>query len=939
MSTQRFIDRHLGPRAADVDKMLAALGQDKLDDLIEQVIPASIRTVSLLDLPPARTEREALIDMAAMAEANTLHRSYLGQGYHDTITPSVILRNILENPGWYTAYTPYQAEIAQGRLEALLIFQTVVQDLTGMEISNSSLLDEATAAAEAMTMMHRLSRGKKGHTFFVSDDCHPQTIGVVKTRAEPLGITVLVGDATAFDFSTPVFGALLQYPGTTGAVLDWSGFCDQAHAIGAKVAVAVDLLSLTLLRPPGEFGADMVIGNSQRFGVPLGFGGPHAAFLATKEAYKRQVPGRIIGVSQDADGNPALRMAMQTREQHIRRQKATSNICTAQVLLAVTAGMYAVWHGPEGLTEIARTVHTQALRLAAAARSAGLRVSDAPFFDTIHIGAGDRQADILAAAAAAGINLRAAADGGIIIALDETVTDADITELAGILGSDIPAGVEENITGVHVRTSDFLTHSFFHRYRSETEMMRYLHRLEAKDLALNTAMIPLGSCTMKLNAATEMIPVTWAGFGRIHPYAPIEQAAGYRQMFDDLEAWLAEITGFAAISLQPNAGSQGEYAGLLAIRGYHHSRGDQHRNICLIPTSAHGTNPASAVMAGMKVVAVRCDDQGNIDIDDLRLQANKHRDSLAALMVTYPSTHGVFESGIQEICAIVHEAGGQVYMDGANMNAMVGLCRPGDIGADVCHLNLHKTFCIPHGGGGPGMGPIGVVAHLAPFLPGDPLGEDSAVGPVSAANFGSPSILPISWSYIAMSGPDGLTEASRIAILNANYIAARLESHYPVLYKGENGRVAHECILDLRHLKDEAGVSVDDVAKRLMDYGFHSPTMSWPVAGTLMVEPTESESLAEIDRFCDAMIAIRDEIRDITEGRADKADNPLHNAPHTAASVCTDDWPHAYSRQQAAFPGAGIPGHKYWPAVRRVDNAYGDRNLACSCHSWSPDEV
>jgi glycine dehydrogenase len=937
--SQRFIDRHLGPRTADIQKMLAALGHDSLDALIEAVIPESIRTVSSLNLPPARTEREALSAMAAMAEANRIHRSYLGQGYHDTITPSVILRNILENPGWYTAYTPYQAEIAQGRLEALLIFQTVIQDLTGMEISNSSLLDEATAAAEAMTMIHRLSRGKTGDSFFVSDDCHPQTIAVVQTRAAPLGIEVIVGDAVTFDFSTPIFGALLQYPGTTGAVMDWSGFCKSAHAVGAKVAVAVDLLSLTLLRPPGEFGADVVVGSSQRFGVPLGFGGPHAAFLATNEDSKRQVPGRIIGVSVDADGNPALRMAMQTREQHIRRQKATSNICTAQVLLAVTAAMYAVWHGPEGLTDIARTIHTHALRLAAAARRAGLTVSEAPFFDTVHIEVGSRREDILSAAAGAGINLRAVGDGGIVIALDETVTEADISELAWILGGTVPAGVEENIVGVHVRTSDFLTHSFFHRYRSETEMMRYLHRLEARDLALNTAMIPLGSCTMKLNAATEMIPVTWPGFGRIHPYAPAEQAAGYRAMFDDLEAWLAEITGFSAISLQPNAGSQGEYAGLLAIRGYHQARGDHGRSVCLIPTSAHGTNPASAVMVGMEVVAVRCDDQGNIDIEDLRAQAEKHRDRLAALMVTYPSTHGVFESGIREICAIVHEAGGQVYMDGANMNAMVGLCRPGDIGADVCHLNLHKTFCIPHGGGGPGMGPIGVAAHLAPYLPGDPLGSDSPVGPVSAANFGSPSILPISWAYIAMCGSEGLTEASRVAILNANYIASRLEPHYPVLYKGENGRVAHECILDLRHLKDDAGVSVDDVAKRLMDYGFHSPTMSWPVAGTLMVEPTESESLSEIDRFCEAMIAIRQEIRDIEEGRSDREDNPLHNAPHTATSVCTDDWSHPYSRQQAAFPAAGIPGHKYWPAVRRVDNAYGDRNLACSCHSWSPDDL
>ncbi len=934
MSHDRFIDRHLGPRPADIAAMLSALGADSLDDLIDEVIPQAIRSPSPLSLPPALTERDALAALAELAGRNELRRSYLGMGYADCITPPVILRNILENPGWYTAYTPYQAEIAQGRLEALLIFQTVVEDLTGMEISNSSLLDEATAAAEAMTMSHRISRGRKGHTFFVSESCHPQVIAVLKTRAAPLGIEVLVGDHRTFDFAAQIFGALLQYPATDGTIHSYTGFIERAHGVGALVTVAADLLSLTLLTPPGELGADIVVGNSQRFGVPLGFGGPHAAFLATHDKHKRQVPGRIIGVSVDADGSPALRMAMQTREQHIRRQKATSNICTAQVLLAVVAGMYAVWHGPEGLTAIAQRIHQGALRLAGAAVSAGLTVSEGPFFDTVRIQPGARRGAILAAADAAGINLRTLPSGDIIIALDETVTAADLEDLAAVLGGDLPAEGVENITGDLSRTSRFLTHDCFHRYRSETEMMRYLHRLETRDLALNTAMIPLGSCTMKLNATAEMIPVTWRGFGGLHPFAPIEQAAGYQQLFADLEAWLAEITGFAGVSLQPNAGSQGEYAGLLAIRGYHTSRGDQHRRVCLIPTSAHGTNPASAVMAGMKVVTVRCDDQGNIDVDDLEAKASQHADQLAALMVTYPSTHGVFEEAIKRICSIVHAHGGQVYMDGANMNAMVGLCRPGELGADVCHLNLHKTFCIPHGGGGPGVGPIGVAAHLLPFLPGDPQGSDDEAGPVSAARWGSPSILPISWAYIAMCGAEGLTEASRVAILSANYLASQLKEHFPVLYTGPCGRVAHECILDLRPLKESAGITVDDVAKRLMDYGFHAPTMSWPVAGTLMVEPTESESLAELDRFCEAMIAIRQEIRDIEEGRADREDNPLRHAPHTATSVCSDAWDHAYSRMQAAFPAAGIAGHKYWPAVRRIDNAFGDRNLVCSCHSW-----
>ncbi|MFT4976273.1 MAG: glycine dehydrogenase [Myxococcota bacterium] len=939
MSTDRFLNRHLGPRDADVAQMLGELGVASIEALLDEVIPQTIRLDRELTLPEALTERQALSRLAELAADNEVWRSYIGMGYHDCLTPSVVLRNVLENPGWYTAYTPYQAEIAQGRLEALLIFQTMVQDLTGMEISNSSLLDEATAAAEAMTMAHRISRGKRGSRFFAAADCHPQVLSVVKTRAAPLDIEVIIGDPADFSFEeSPVFGALLQYPATDGRIFSHAAFCEQAHAAGALVTVAADLLSLTLLQSPGEFGADIVIGNSQRLGVPLGYGGPHAAFLATREAYKRQVPGRIIGVSIDADGEPALRMALQTREQHIRRQKATSNICTAQVLLAVTAAMYGVWHGPDGLTEIARRTHDYTRRLAAAAKAAGISVSEQPYFDTLRLDTGDQTDAIVARAAAQRINLRRLNAHTLTISLNETVTETDLADLAAVLGGALPdAPGAAVITGEHVRKSAFMTHPFFHMYRSETEMMRYLHRLETRDLALNTSMIPLGSCTMKLNAATEMIPVTWRGFGGIHPFAPTSQAQGYQQLFTDLESWLAEITGFDAISLQPNAGSQGEYAGLLSIRGYHHARGDHHRDVCLIPTSAHGTNPASAVMAGMTVVAICCDEQGNIDLDDLRAKAAKHADKLAALMVTYPSTHGVFEESIREICDAVHEHGGQVYMDGANMNAMVGLCRPGDFGADVCHLNLHKTMSIPHGGGGPGMGPIGVKAHLAPFLPGDPVDPDpDGVGPVSAANWGSPSILPISWSYLAMLGRDGVRIASEIAILSANYVAHRLKEHFPVLYTGPHGRVAHECILDLRPLKEFA--SVDDVAKRLIDYGFHAPTMSWPVTGTLMVEPTESESLAELDRFCEAMISIRDEIRAIEEGRADPIDNVLHHAPHTAASVCSDSWDHPYSRMEAAFPARGGLSQKFWPVVRRIDNVYGDRNLACSCQAWMPAE-
>jgi len=943
-SAAPFAPRHLGPRAADLDAMLRTVGANSLDALIDEAVPAAIRTDRPLELPPALSEQEALTALAARAGQNQIFRSFLGMGYHDTHTPPVILRNILENPGWYTAYTPYQAEIAQGRLEALLVFQTMVEDLTGMEISNASLLDEATGAAEAMTMAHRVSKKKRANTFLVASDCHPQTIALLETRAAPLGIELRIQDPADFTFDADVYGAIVQYPATDGRIRDLGAMVDEAHANKALVVFAVDLLSLTMLQPPGELGADIVVGNSQRFGVPLGYGGPHAAFLATREKYKRQVPGRIIGVSKDAHGNPALRMALQTREQHIRRQKATSNICTAQVLLAVVAGMYGVWHGPDGLKAIARRVHLQARTLIAAARAAGLTVRHDTVFDTVAIEAGDGAAALVDAAASRGINLRRLDDTGVAIALDETVEDADIDALLEVLGcptslADIAA--TEADLGAHARTSDFMGDPRFHLYRSETEMLRYLHRLEVRDLTLNVSMIALGSCTMKLNATAEMIPVTMAGFGKIHPFAPVEQAQGYGRLFDELEAWLAEITGFAAVSLQPNAGSQGEYAGLLSIAAYHQARGEGHRNICLIPSSAHGTNPASAVMAGMKVVVTACDEQGNIDVSDLRAKAAQHAENLAALMVTYPSTHGVFEEAITEICSIVHEHGGQVYMDGANMNAMVGLCRPADFGADVCHLNLHKTFCIPHGGGGPGMGPIGVAAHLAPHLPSHPViptGGEAPCGTISAAPWGSPSILPISWAYIAMMGADGLTLASKVAILSANYIATRLEGAYDVLYRGANGRVAHECILDTRPFKAD-GVEVDDLAKRLMDFGFHAPTMSFPVAGTLMVEPTESESLEELDRFCESMLAMRAEIQAVAEGKLDPVDNPLKNAPHTLAELTADEWTHPYPRKQAAWPASWLAAHKYWPAVGRIDNAYGDRNLICSCDAWPLPET
>ena len=940
-----FVPRHVGPRDADVAAMLELLGYDSLDALIDATVPEGIRLRRPLQLPEGRSEYEVLGALRQMASRNQIFRSFLGMGYYDTVTPPVIQRNVLENPGWYTAYTPYQAEIAQGRLEALLNFQTVVIDLTGLEIANASLLDEGTAAAEAMAMAYG-ARGKEGkEVFFVSEDCHPQTIDVVRTRAQARGITVVVGDHRTFEFGSQVFGALIQYPATDGAVHDYRELCERAHAAEALVVAATDLLALTMLAPPGEWGADIAVGSSQRFGVPLGYGGPHAAFLATRDEFKRVLAGRIIGVSRDSSGRPALRMALQTREQHIRREKATSNVCTAQVLLAVVAAMYAVYHGPKGLRRIAERVHSLAAMLAAGIEriGGGASVVHDVYFDTVRVEVEEHGAARIAdAARQRRINLRVIDDSTLGIALDETTTAADIVELLELFGAprgslradELGAGVDARFDERFARTSAYLEHPVFNSYHSETEMLRYLHRLQSRDLSLVHSMIPLGSCTMKLNATAEMYPISWPEFNRLHPFVPREQTEGYRAMFEDLEAALAEITGFAGVSLQPNAGSQGEYAGLLVIARYHESRGEAHRNICLIPQSAHGTNPASAVMAGMKVVVVKTDESGNIDLDDLRAKAAEHAKDLAALMVTYPSTHGVFEEGIRDVCRLVHEHGGQVYLDGANMNAMVGLARPGDIGADVCHLNLHKTFCIPHGGGGPGMGPIGVAKHLVPFLPGHPVvpvGGTEGTGAVSAAPWGSASILPISYTYIKLMGGEGLTHASRIAILNANYIAKRLEGHYEVLYQGSNGTVAHECILDTRPLRSAAGVEVEDIAKRLMDYGFHAPTVSFPVAGTLMVEPTESESKEELDRFCEAMIAIREEAAAIERGELDRQDNPLKRAPHTAQAVIADDWDRKYSREQAAYPAPWLRDYKFWPSVGRIESAYGDRNLVCAC--------
>ncbi len=913
--------------------MLAAIGQPSLDALIDAAVPASIRR-DPLDLPAAVGESAALAELRELAAQNRVFRSAIGLGYHGTHTPGVIQRTILENPGWYTAYTPYQAEISQGRLEALLNFQTMVCDLTGLEIANASMLDEGTAAAEAMMLCHRLKDGPAG-VFFVSERCHPQTIDIVKTRARPLGITVAVGDHADFEPGADCFGVLVQYPDTTGSIHDFEEFFAAVHARGALAIVATDLLALTLLRAPGTFGADVAVGSAQRFGVPMGFGGPHAAFLATRDAFKRQLPGRLVGVSRDAQGDPALRLALGTREQHIRRDKATSNICTAQVLLAVMASMYAVYHGPEGLATIATRVRRLTLMLAEGLRALGATVNREPVFDTLTVGnvAAGR---VHAAAEARRFNLRVVDPHTVGISLDETFTEEEVRTILGFFGDPgrLPAAgtVDAAVPAPLARTTPFLRHPVFNRRHTEHEMLRYIKRLEAKDLSLCHSMIALGSCTMKLNATSEMFPVSWPEFGQLHPFAPADQTRGYQRMFRDLERWLAEITGFAAVSLQPNAGSQGEYAGLLAIRGYHEARGEGRRDVCLIPTSAHGTNPASAVMCGYKVVPVACDARGDIELADLEAKAAAHADRLAALMITYPSTHGVFEPSIREVCALVHARGGQVYMDGANMNAQVGLTSPGRIGADVCHLNLHKTFCIPHGGGGPGMGPIAVAAHLAPHLPGHVYSESghTSVGSVSAAPFGSASILVIPWMYIRLTGPDGLTAATRVAILAANYVARRLDPFFPVLYRGPSGLVAHECIIDLRGWK-RAGIEVEDAAKRLMDYGYHAPTMSFPVAGTFMIEPTESESKAELDRFCDALVAIHGEMQAVVNGESDRTNNPLKHAPHTAKAVCADAWDHPYSRESAAFPAPWCREGKFWPAVGRVDNVHGDRNLVCSC--------
>ena len=929
-----FVPRHIAPAEADIAAMLHAVGAESLEALAAQTVPGDIRIAPMQGLPDAIGEIPVIEELRALAGQNRRMRSLIGQGYHGTLTPPVIGRNVLENPGWYTAYTPYQAEIAQGRLEALLNFQTMIADLTGMPIANASLLDEATAAAEAVAMAHASSRTKT-NVIAVCTDLHPQTTAVLQTRAHPLGWALhsfAPNDTAAIGAAQP-FAVVLQYPGTTGALRDLHAEIAAAHEAGALAIVCADLLSLVLLTPPGAMGADVVVGSSQRFGVPVGFGGPHAAFFATQDKFKRVMPGRLVGVSQDAAGHPAMRLALQTREQHIRREKATSNICTAQVLLAVMAGMYAVWHGPEGLTRIARRTNLQARALAGVVVQAGCTLRHDSFFDTVAFDAPDADG-LMARAVEAGFNFRRLDGSGVAIALDETVTTAELAALAGLLGGTL-GGAPASIPAALLRTGPVLPQAVFGAHRSEHEMLRYLKRLEDKDVALNRSMIPLGSCTMKLNATAEMVPVTMPGFADIHPFAPADQTAGYATMTLRLAGWLAAATGFAAVSLQPNAGSQGEYAGLLAIRAYHEALGQGGRDICLIPSSAHGTNPASAVMAGLRVVVVGCDRDGNVDVADLRAKAALHADRLAALMITYPSTHGVFEGEIRAICATVHEHGGQVYMDGANMNAQLGLTSPAAIGADVCHLNLHKTFCIPHGGGGPGVGPIGVAAHLAPHLPNHPARPDAGpatgFGPVSAAPFGSALILPISYAYIRMMGAAGLTRASEVAILNANYMAARLRDAYPVLYAGQGGRVAHECIIDCRGFQAEAGVMVEDIAKRLQDYGFHAPTMSWPVAGTLMIEPTESEPKAELDRFCDAMLAIRAEIAAIGEGRADRADNPLKNAPHTAAEVMAETWQHAYTRTQAAFPLPWVRASKYWPPVKRVDNVYGDRNLVCTC--------
>ncbi|HHC6571909.1 aminomethyl-transferring glycine dehydrogenase [Vibrio parahaemolyticus] len=941
LSTQNeFVGRHNGPKLSDQQKMLEAINAVSLDALISETVPANIRLEQPMTLAEAKSEADMLAAMKQFAKQNQVKRTFIGQGYYNTFTPNVILRNVLENPGWYTAYTPYQPEISQGRLESLLNFQQMVIDLTGMEIANASLLDEATAAAEAMTLCKRAGKSKS-NVFFVADDVHPQTIEVVKTRAKFIGFEVLVSSLESLP-EQDVFGALVQYPSTTGEVRDLTDIIAKAQANKTLVTVATDLLASTLLKPAGEMGADVAIGSAQRFGVPMGYGGPHAAFMATRDKHKRTMPGRVIGVSIDAKGNQALRMAMQTREQHIRREKATSNICTAQALLANMASFYAVYHGAEGLRTIARRTHHMTAILAAGLTKGGFELAHNSFFDTITINTGEKTQDLYTKALAADINLRVL-PGKLGISLDETTTVADVEALFAVFGvKEDVAALSTEIAGNEFaaipealrRTSEYLTHPVFNTYHSETQMMRYLKQLENKDFSLTHGMIPLGSCTMKLNAAAEMIPITWPEFGSIHPFAPAEQAAGYAALAKDLKEKLCEITGYDAFSLQPNSGASGEYAGLIAIQRYHESRGEGHRNVCLIPSSAHGTNPATASMVSMKVVVVKCDDEGNIDIDDLAVKIEKHKDNLSSIMITYPSTHGVYEEKVKEVCEMVHSAGGQVYLDGANMNAQVGLTSPGFIGSDVSHLNLHKTFCIPHGGGGPGMGPIGVKSHLAPFLPGHiengVEGEDFAV---SAADFGSASILPISWAYIAMMGEAGLSNATKVAILNANYVMERLRPHYPVLYRGKNGRVAHECIIDIRPLKEETGISEEDIAKRLMDYGFHAPTMSFPVAGTLMVEPTESEDLAELNRFCDAMISIREEMTKVKNGEWPLENNPLVNAPHTQVDLSAEEWDRPYSRELGCFPSKATKSWKYWPTVNRVDNVYGDRNLICSCPS------
>jgi glycine dehydrogenase len=941
----QFVHRHIGPSAGETAQMLHELGFASLDGLIDAVVPAGIRLPKPLQLPSGLGEHEALDELRAIAGKNQVFRSFIGMGYSDCITPPVILRNLLENPGWYTQYTPYQAEISQGRLEALLNFQTMTSDLTGLPIANASLLDEATAAAEAMHLCQNVRPERR--VFFVSETCHPQTIQVVQTRARPLGIEVVVGDHQTFRCDETVFGALVQYPGTDGAIFDYEAFAQQVHAAGALLVVAADLLALTLLRPPGEFGADVAVGSAQRFGVPLGYGGPHAAFFTTADACKRLIPGRLVGVSKDSAGRPALRLALQTREQHIRREKATSNICTAQALLANIASMYAVYHGPDGLKQIARRVQLLTVMLAEGLKKLGFdraQEQPAPVFDTLKINIGPKRAEILKAAEARRMNFRHFDTQTIGISLDETTAVKDVLDILAVFKSAVSsqspalsapsaqaAIPAPDYPAPLARTSPFLKHPVFNTHHSETEMLRYLRRLESRDFSLTTSMIPLGSCTMKLNGTAEMLPISWPEFSRLHPFAPLSQTRGYQTIFRQLEDWLVEISGLAGCSLQPNSGAQGEYAGLLVIQKYHETRGQPHRKVCLIPSSAHGTNPASAAMAGLRIVPVGCDGGGNIDLTDLRAKAEAHKDDLAALMVTYPSTHGVFEEGIREICQIVHDHGGQVYMDGANMNAQVGLCSPGGIGADVCHINLHKTFCIPHGGGGPGMGPICVAEHLTEFLPGHPvvnLGGEDPIGAVAAAPWGSASILVISWVYIALMGGAGLTEATRMAILNANYIARRLDPYFPVLYKGKSGFVAHECIADVRQFKS---VTVEDVAKRLMDYGFHAPTISFPVPGTMMIEPTESESKEELDRFCDALIAIHGEIQEIESGKMDRHNNLLKNAPHTSASVVKDTWNHPYSRERAAFPAPWTREHKHWPAVGRIDNVWGDRNLFCTC--------